>query len=621
MRFMLRLFVALVALLAVAIAGIVLFVIVPAWRDLPDLDPLTNYRPRLPMRVVTADGFLIKEFGEERRIFVRIENVPANLKNALIAAEDERFYEHHGLNMVCIWSFLVGKPKPHCGRTITGMVAVNFFLPKDPRRRFVHELLLSLKIERNLSKDKILELYVNQIYLGHRAFGFAAASRVYFDKPLADVTLAESAMLAGLPRAPSMINPISDPIRSKRRQAYVLKRMLELGYIDEEQYKQALDEPLNVAHVQPQKPLVHADYVAEMARRFAVDRLGEQAMEQGVEVVTTITRTEQETAYEAVRAGVMRYDRSRGYRGPEKYIELPDGKLDADRLDEEFAKAIDEDERLRDHDDMLLAVVTAAAPKEVTVYRNGQCLKVSGEGLRLAARQLAENAPKRVRRGALVRIRNIGEKGWEITQLPEIDAALISIDSRSGAVRALVGGFGSSQFNNATMARRLPDVGHSLVFNEGSDTKAGRTPWEMAHAYAVFANGGYDVSPYVVAEIRDADGKTLARADPLVSGKNAPLKIDDKARMDSLRRSLLNDASSRRAAAMLKRADIAGKSSPTDDHTDLWFAGYGAKGNVVAVAWMGYPIPRSMGKKETGISTALPIWADYMRVALQPSKP
>ena len=442
------------------------------WPQLPSLEALTDYRPRVPLRVYTADGYLIQEIGEERRAVVKIENVPANLKNALVAAEDEHFYTHMGFDPTGIaraaLSNLLGRPKQGAS-TITQQVAKTFFLKPDRSfKRKLYELLLALKIERNLSKDQILQLYINQIYLGHRAYGFEVAAQTYFGKPLADVTLAEAGILASLPKAPSKINPIDNPSRAKLRQLYVLRRMREINFIDDAQYQQAKDEPVSTARgsaaLDPsvRRP-VHAEYIAEMARQIAIAQVGETATQYGVKVYTTITRAEQEAAYESLRQGVMDYDRRHGYRGPEKYISLPEGEVNTDVVDEEIAgDRKDDDSPHADYGDLLRAVVLDVSAKEVTVYRNGQTIQIKSDGLKFPglAAMLSANAPqtRRVRRGALVRIRNTGDKGWELTQVPEVEAALIAIDSRTGAVRALVGGFDfyRNQFNNVTMARRQP---------------------------------------------------------------------------------------------------------------------------------------------------------------------
>ncbi|MDR0634533.1 MAG: penicillin-binding protein 1A [Azoarcus sp.] len=708
MRWFLYPFAALLALLAIGLATLAAVSLL-AWPKLPPLDALTDYRPRIPLRVYTADGHLISEFGEERRTVVKIADVPLPLRQALLAAEDENFYGHMGIDLVGIARAFI--KNLHSGTrgqgasTITMQVARNFFLSRERSySRKLYEILLALKIEHNLGKDQILELYVNQIFLGQRAYGFSAAAQVYFGKPLADLTLAESAMLAGLPKAPTTANPISNPPRARQRQRYVLRRMVEAGFITEDQYQQAASEPLRTGAgsaardphiVSP----VHAEYVAEIARQIAVEKFGEQAYQAGFKIITTIRRAEQEAAYEALRQGVMDYDRRHGYRGPEKYLDLPPESLDKEALDEEIAQA-------RNYGDLLAAVVTQVAPKEVTVYHNGQSIQITGEGLRFAAAMLSDRAPKtrRVRRGALVRIRNTA-KGWELTQLPDVEAALLSVDARTGATRALVGGFDYNrrQFNNVTQAERQPgssfkpfiysaslERGYapgSLIADEPLYYPAGGitghewtphnydgkfsgivtlrdalahsknipairvledidpryaqnyigrfgfnaahhppyltmalgagsvTPWEMAAAYAVFANGGFRVNPYVVSEILDSNNKPIARATPPVAGVDAKRVIDG--RNAWVMTSMLQDVVRRGTAARarsLNRGDLAGKTGTTNDYADAWFCGYNAQ--VVAVSWIGFPTPRNLGRGETGGTAALPIWINYMRTAL-----
>ncbi|MDR2015270.1 MAG: penicillin-binding protein 1A [Azoarcus sp.] len=710
MRWLLYPFAALLALAVIGLATLAVICLL-AWPNLPTLETLTDYRPRVPMRVYTADGHFISEFGEERRTLVRIQEVPAHLRQALLAAEDQNFYEHMGIDFVSFTRALINNMRSGSrgqgGSTITMQVARNFFLTRERSyNRKLYEVLLALKIEHNLSKDQILELYINQIFLGQRAYGFSSAARIYFGKPLDKLTLAENAVLAGLPQAPTKANPISNLALAQQRQRYVLRRMLEAGFITGAQYKQALDEPLRIASGGAArdagiiKASVHAEYVAEIARQIAVEQFGEQATYQsGLKIITTITRAEQEAAYQALRKGVMDYDRRHGYRGPEKVLSLQPGISGGEALDEAVASA-------RDFGDLLAAVVLNVTPKEVLVYRNGQTLSISGEGLRFVATLLSEKAPqaRRVRRGALVRIRKTGE-GWELTQLPEVEAALLSLDSKTGAVRALVGGFdyNRKKFNNVTQAERQPgssfkpfiysaslERGYApgtliadepLFYPAGSissqqwtprnyDDKysgvmtlrdalaqsknipairvleditpayaqkyvtrfgfdaahhppyltmalgAGAvTPWEMATAYAVFANGGYRINPYVIKEIRDGNDKPIARATPLTVNKGATRAID--ARNAWVMTSLLQDVVLRGTAARarsLNRNDLAGKTGTTNDFVDAWFCGYNPE--VVAVSWIGFPIPRNLGKGETGGTAALPIWIDYMRAAL-----
>ena len=695
------------------------------WPKLPDLNVLTDYRPSVPLRVYTADGYLIKEIGEERRTVVKIENVPEMLKQALLAAEDEHFYEHMGIDpkgiLRAALANLRTRGRGQGASTITMQVARNFFLTRERSfTRKLYEILLSLKIEHNLSKDQILELYINQIFLGQRAYGFEVAAQTYFGKTLVELNLAEIAMLAGLPKGPSKLNPIVNPTAATRRQRYVLRRMLDIGKIDQAAYQKALEEPIKTASGSAARDPsvlspVHAEYVAEIARQIAVGQFGEQATQRGIKIITTITRAEQEAAYEALRQGVMDYDRRHGYRGPEKYLKLPDGQLSGEILDVELAKVRGDDDEnendndaLRDYGDLLLAVATEVTTKEVTVYRSGQFIKITGSGLSFAAPMLKPDAPhgRQVRRGALVRIRNLGEKGWELTQVPEVDGALVSIDSKTGAVRALVGGFdfNRSQFNNVTQARRQPgssfkpfiysaslekgyapgtllddkhlyypegvtgraaweprnydnkfhgmmtmrealarsknipaisvletispEYAQSYIANFGFDTArhppyltmalgaGSASPWEMATAYAVFANGGYRVNPFVVKEIIDVNDNKLAQVDPPVAGESAPRVIDARNVwiMNSMLQDVVRRGTGSRAYRALKRNDIAGKTGTTNDYGDAWFCGYNPE--VAAVAWIGFPIPRNMGSGETGGTAALPIWINYMRPVL-----
>ncbi len=362
------------ALLALAILGLATLAAVSlfAWPNLPSLDSLTDYRPRVPLRVYTADGHLLGEFGEERRDVVRIAEVPSVLKHAILAAEDERFYEHAGVDPVGIaraaLANLTSGGRGQGASTITMQVARNFFLTREKTyNRKLYEILLALKIEHELSKDQILELYINQIYLGQRAYGFAAAARAYYAKTLDALTLPEAAMLAGLPKAPSAFNPIVNPARATVRQQYVLRRMLEAGFIGRDAFEEALavatptrsQRDTHVARAQ-QDNSIHGEYVAEMARQIAVEQFGDQAYELGIRIVTTITRKDQEAAYAALRKGVLDYDRRHGYRGPEAFVDLPQSGVSDERLDEALSD-------INDHDDLLAALVLQASPKAVTV--------------------------------------------------------------------------------------------------------------------------------------------------------------------------------------------------------------------------------------------------------------
>ena len=438
-----------------ALAGIVLILVYP---QLPSLEVLTDYQPKIPLRVFSSDGYLIGEFGEERRNFVRIKDVPAVMKQAILAAEDERFYQHPGIDTLGIlraaYSNLAGGGKRQGASTITMQVARNFFLSSEKTlTRKLYEMLLAFKIENNLGKDQILEIYINQIYLGQRAYGFSAAAQIYFGKALKDVSVAEAAMLAGLPKAPSAYNPVANPKRAQLRQHYVLRRMHELSFIDDAQWKAAQTEALYVKR-DVNDFGVHAEYVAEMARQIAAERFPDDLYSRGLRVITTIDRGEQQAAYLALRRGVIDYDRRHGYRGAEAYVDVTAITSDQDEELEELLADYD------DSDDLLPAIVLEATPKLVRAYlRGGEALKIADDGLKFAARMLDEKAApnKRLRRGAVIRVQK-SDKGWQVVQLPDVEAAFVAASPVDGAIRALVGGFdfNRNKFNHVTQAWRQP---------------------------------------------------------------------------------------------------------------------------------------------------------------------
>ncbi|MBL8453328.1 penicillin-binding protein 1A [Zoogloea sp.] len=472
MRWVLYPFVALLGLIAIGVAILALAVSF-AWPTLPSLEALTDYHPKIPLRVYTADGELIGEYGEERRAFIRIQEVPPVLKHAILAAEDDRFYQHPGVDFAGILraagANLATGSKRQGSSTITMQVARNFFLTREKTySRKLYEVLLAFKIEQNLTKDQILEVYINQIFLGRRAYGFAVASHTYFGKSIRDLNISEAAMLAGLPKAPSAYNPVVNPKRAAQRQQYVLRRMAELGFISEAEQRQATETPLKV--VSSSSDLGgSADYIAEMARQIAYEQYREEAYTKGIKVITTIVKAEQEAAYKALRRGILDYDRRHGYRGAEAYS-------DPGRLNTQQTESMDEIlAEIPDYDDMLAAIVTQAGGGSVTVYRYGETIRISGEGLRFASSMLGDKAPpnKRIRPGAIVRVSR-SENRWEITQLPEVEGALVAADPRTGAVRALVGGFdfNRNKFNHATQAWRQPGSSfkpfiYSAAFEKG----------------------------------------------------------------------------------------------------------------------------------------------------------
>ncbi|MBJ9967952.1 penicillin-binding protein 1A [Burkholderia seminalis] len=693
---------------AVVAGGLVLgYALVIAWPNMPSLDALTDYRPKVPLRIYTSDHVLIGEFGEERRDVVHFKDVPDSLKKAILAIEDARFYDHGGVDLTgIIRAGFVALTNGHASQgasTITMQVARNFFLSSEKTyTRKIYEMLLAYRIERALTKDQILEVYMNQIYLGQRAYGFASAARVYFGKDLKDITLAEAAMLAGLPKAPSAYNPVVNPKRAKVRQEYILQRMLELNFITREQYDEAVAQPLVVKG--PGRDFsVHAEYVAEMVRQMMYAQYREETYTRGFNVVTTIDSADQQVAYTALRKGIMDYERRHGYRGPEGFIELPTGADDREQ-------AIDD--ALLEHPDngeLIAAVVTAASPRQITVsFIDGSTATIEGDNLRFASGALSANAQpnRRIRPGAIVRVVKNDTGKWSITQLPQVEGAFLSIVPQDGAIRSLVGGFdyNKNKFNHVTQAWRQPGssfkpfiysasldkgLGPATVINDGplyfSAAETGGQPWEpknygggfegpmsmrtalqrsrnlvsirilnhigtkyaqqyitrfgfdaerhpaylpmalgagqvtplqMAGAYSVFANGGYRVNPYLIAEVTDPNGAIVARAQPLVAEQNAPRAID--ARNAYVMNSLLQSVAQRGTGArtnILKRTDLAGKTGTTNDSHDAWFAGY--QHTLAAIAWIGYDNPRSLGDRETGGGLSLPVWIDYMGAALK----
>ena len=686
------------------IAGIAVAVLSP---QLPDVSELSDYRPKLPLRVYTADGVLIGEFGEERRELVPVAEMPKALKDAVVAVEDARFYAHPGIDPKGLLRAVLANLRHgvHQGAsTITQQVARNVYLSAERTlTRKTLEALLAFRLEQHLSKDQILEIYLNQIFLGHRAYGFAAASERYFGKPLKDITLAEAAMLAGLPKAPGTNDPVSNPRRARARQLYVLDRMVETGAISAAQAAQAKQEPLRLRDPSEPKRL-HAEHVAEAVRQLMYTQYGASTYTRGFKVSTSLVATEQTAAYEALRKGILDYERRQPWRGPERFADLP---ADAAGLDDAVDEALAEHP---DSSDVLAAVVLQADAKEVVAVRaNGDSLRIVGEGLRLAQGGLSPRAAPnlRVRRGAVVYVTKTPKGTWEITQLPEVEGAFVSLDPRDGAIRALVGGFdfGRNKFNHVTQAWRQPGssfkpfiysaalekgftpatlVDDAPLFFDAATT--GGPPWEprnydgrfegpmslrraleqsknmvtirvlqsigpryaqdwigrfgferakhpaylpmalgagsvtpmqMAAAYAVFANGGYRVSPALVTRITDHKGQVLVETPPAVRDETTRAIPERNAFVvSSMLQSVVRNGTGAKAWQALKREDLHGKTGTTNDSIDTWFAGFAS--TRVGVAWIGYDTPRQLGVRgETGGSLSLPIWTGYMQAALQ----
>lgn len=742
---------ALAALLGILAIGVVVVAVVALilLPTLPPIQGLTDAELKVPLRVYTADGELIAEFGEEKRIPVKIEAVPPQLIRAILAAEDHGFYQHHGVDVVgllraTLYNFRT-KSAAQGGSTITMQVARNFFLsPEKTYTRKLKELLLAFKIEQELSKDQILELYLNKIFLGHRAYGFAAAAQVYFGTTLEKLTLPEMAMLAGLPKAPSRDNPLSNPESAVERRNYVLRHMQNLGYIDQAALDQALKAPLTASR-HPVRYALDAPYVAEMVRQYMVQTYDEKAYAGGFHVYTTLLSKHQRAANQALQRALLDYDRRHGYRGPAAHVSLPQ-PLEMDRLDD----------ALKDYrvvGELLPGVVTDTAEQTASVYTlDGTIVEIDWQGLSWARHYVDENAvgaaPKTandvVKRGDIVYVQPQDEVStdsaaqggarWRLAQIPQVTGALVSLRPNDGAILALAGGFDFYQtsFNRATQAERQPGSGlkpfvYAAALDKGftpattvsgapiviEDTNledewrpenytrkffgptrlrkalalslnlvsirlvraigpnyaaeyiarfgfdpqklprnyslalgnASATPLQMVSAFAVFANGGFRVQPYFIGRVEDGRHALLERADPLVacpecdssgaeSQKAKPLPVasaktpEEKTasrpaprvlspQIAFLMTSMLQDVireGTATTAKSLGRKDLAGKTGTTDDYRDAWFNGYNS--DIVATAWMGFDQSTPLGRGEAGGRAALPMWIDYMRVAL-----
>ena len=462
-----------------------------AYPNLPDISDLSDYRPKLPLRVYSADGVVIGEFGEERRNLTPIKDIPQVMKDAVLAVEDARFFSHGGvdyLGVIRAGLANVGRAKSQGASTITMQVARNAYLSAEKSyTRKIYEILLTFKLEHLLTKDQILEIYMNQIFLGNRAYGFAAASEAYFGKPLKDITIAQAAMLAGLPKAPSAYNPIINPTRARSRQLYIIERMEQNGFITAQQAQTAKEEVL-VVKTGRDAGRVHAEYVAEMVRQLVYGQYGDETYTRGLNVYTTLRASDQTVAYKALRKGIMDYERRQVYRGPEKFIDLPANPQETeDAIDDALADN-------PDNGDIMSAVVLEASPKRILAMRqNSETVEITGEGLKPAQSGLADKAGPniKIRRGALIRVAKTPKNTWEITQLPEVEGAFIAMDPRNGAVRALVGGFDfeKNKFNHVTQAWRQP--GSSFKpFIYSAALEKGFTPATVVNDAPLFFDAG-----------------------------------------------------------------------------------------------------------------------------------
>ncbi|MBI2970478.1 MAG: penicillin-binding protein 1A [Gammaproteobacteria bacterium] len=748
LRFILNFCLSLAILGAAALAALTLY-IVPG---LPEIDALRDVQMQVPLRVFSSEGLLISEFGEKRRVPVGIGDVPQTLINAVIAAEDDRFYRHPGVDWQGILRAAIHLArtgeKTQGGSTITMQVARNFFLSREKSYlRKLNEIFLALKIEQELSKPEILELYLNKIYLGQRAYGVGAAAQVYYGLEVRDLNLAQMAMVAGLPKAPSTTNPISNPERALQRREYVLQRMLELGFISREEYNQASVAPLSASLHSPDIE-VEAPYVAETVRKQLVAQYGEDAYSAGYRVVTTIQGRHQAAANQALRLALLEYDERHGYRGPESHFEFDREAPDEDRW-QSILKTFPAIGALYP------ALVTDVRGDSVTVYLSGiGYVGIGWDGLSWARRYITENqrgpapatAADIVTAGDIVRIIEDVSGNWKLSQIPAIEGAIVSMRPDDGAVYALAGGFdfNRSKFNRIEQALRQPgssfkpfiysaalNAGFTaasiindapVVFDDpgieeiwrpenysgkyygptrlrealihsrnlvsirllhaigvpnavehiarfGFDTRTlprnlslalgsgAVTPWQLARAYSVFANGGYLIDPYIIDRIETHDGKDVFQAAPRVvcraceeEADEVPAAVEEAAAlfgvadaaepdlaatseaamaparaprtvdaqnvwiMNSMTRDVIRHGTGRRAL-QLQRSDLSGKTGTTNDQRDAWFAGFNP--HLVTVTWVGFDKFEPLGSLETGARAALPMWMGYMRVALQ----
>ncbi|NGY06496.1 penicillin-binding protein 1A [Solimonas terrae] len=693
-------------------------------RDLPPVDSIRQLQLSVPLRVLSQDGKLIGQFGAERRSLLRYDDIPPNVIHAFLAAEDDRFFEHPGVDWQGLvrasFVLAVSGEKSQGGSTITMQLARNVFLSNERTftRKF-KEILLALRIEHELSKKEILELYLNKIFLGERAYGVGAASRVYFGKDIHQLSLGEIAVIAGLPKAPSRDNPVANPQRAKERRDYVLSRMHSLGEISDTEYQAARAEPV-VVHPYQAKLDVDAQYVAEMARAWAVEHYGDDAYTRGLTVITTLDSGRQLAANAALRRALLDYDERHGWRGPEAQLPL---RMLSDQGHDELAQALDARPPVAD---LRAAVVVSFAADRLQLITEDGPMNLDKDAF-----SWANLTRKPLQPGDVVRIRPVGAR-WRLAEIPAVQGAFVALRPDDGAIQALVGGFDfyANKFNRVTQARRQSGSGFKpflyaaglaqgltpasvfldapVVVDDPSADNAWRpenfegdlkgpmslrealvhsrnlvsirllqaigidytrqyvprfglpgdrlpdnltmalgtavfTPLEMARGYATIANGGFVIDPYLVSEVRDADGQVLYKAAPKhacpdcpdtapqqspgdsATAAGADATTDDSVaprtiepQVDWLISDMMHDVATRGTGAKtneLHRNDLAGKTGTTNDETDAWFNGF--QKTQVAIAWVGFDQPAPLGPGEVGARAALPIWIDYMRAALK----
>jgi len=711
-------------LLTVAIATIY-YLLAP---NLPDTESLKETQFQVPLRIFSAEELLIAEFGEKRRTPVQYNEIPPYLIQAILASEDDRFFEHPGVDyhgiLRAVYSLATTGVKAQGGSTITMQVARNFFLSREKTYlRKLNEIILALQIEQKLTKEEILTLYLNKIYLGNRAYGVGAAAKVYYGKPLAELTLPQFAMIAGLPKAPSKFNPIANPERAQLRRDYVLRRMWQVGHISQQDYQTSIQAPITASY-HNRNVEVYAPYIAEMVRTQLIEQYGDDAYNMGLNVYTTIRAKHQSAANTALQSALLAYDKRHGYRGAQNNTAIKEGMKA-----EDFEQMLSRFDRIGPlHPGIVISIEEKLAQIHV---KDHETIELSLASLVWARKQLGTNRRGKavtdvtdiLSLGDIIQLHQDAKGSWQLAQLPEAEGALIAVSPFDGSVTALNGGFEyfQNKFNRVTQSRRQPgsgfkpfiysaalDKGYTaasvindapVVFDNPSDENVWRpenysgkffgptrlrvaltksrnlvsirilrditanyvigyakkfgfdttqmpkslslalgsgsaAPWDMARAYSSLANGGYRVEPYIIQRIENADGEIIMQANPLTvcetcvvndtvtqaDSEVLALKPAERimtAQNNFIMNSLLRDVvryGTGRKAMSLGRHDLAGKTGTTNDQIDAWFNGFHPE--LVAISWVGFDAPKTLGRYETGGRAALPMWIDFMKVAL-----
>jgi len=718
----------LVALMVVAISALYLF-LAP---NLPDTATLNDTQLQVPLRIFSAEGSLMAEFGEKRRIPLEYAEIPEQLIQAILAAEDARFFEHHGVDykglLRAAYSLATTGVKAQGGSTITMQVARNFFLTREKTYlRKLNEIILSLQIEQSLNKNEILTLYLNKIFLGNRAYGVGAAANVYYGKSIQELNLPQFAMIAGLPKAPSAFNPIANPERALLRRDYVLRRMWEVGYISQQDYLTAIQAPITASY-HSRDIEVYAPYVAEMIRTQLIEQYGEKVYDIGLNVYTTIKAKHQQAANKSLQSALLAYDKRHGYRGALHHVSFDEVPTPNQETFEQALNAYDTIGPLSP------AIVSKVDVRVAEVYiKSLGMVELKLASMTWASKQLSTNSrgktPRKVSDvlavGDIVYVTQDKDGQWLLAQLPQVEGALIAVSPRDGAITALNGGFEyfQNKFNRVTQSSRQPGSGfkpfiysaalekgytaasiindapvvlddaslenewrpenysqkfygptrlreglihsrnlvsirllrditpdyaieyagrfgfdtnqmpHNLSLALGSGSAA---PWDMARAYSAIANGGYRIEPYVIERIEDANGNILMQSHPATVCETCLKTNEDQMQevqndsllpkpavrimtpqnnyiMNSMMRDVIRYGTGRKAL-VLGRNDLAGKTGTTNNQVDAWFNGFHPE--LVAISWVGFDSPKTLGHNETGGQAALPMWIDFMRAAL-----